>query len=145
MVETVQTPGVVMLGIQNHVDVGQDLNQEIRDLEDAVANLTNQEKNLIRLIALGGVDNSLVESELEPINSQRMAHENRIQQLRNTLSNRRKFGKAMGRVRRYACAVGASLEGMDVEGKIKTLSVLDAKITAVRGRFSIKLHVDPNQ
>ena len=145
MVETVQTPGVVMLGIQDHVDVGQDLNQEIRDLEDAVANLTNQEKNLIRLMALGGVDKSLVESELQPINSQRMAHENRIQQLRNTLSNRRKFGKAMGRVRRYARAFGANLEGMDVEGKIKTLSVLDAKITAVRGRFSIELHVDPNQ
>ena len=110
-----------------------------------IVNLTNQEKNLIRLMARAGVDDDLVESELAPVNAQRRAHENRIQQLRNTLSNKRKFGKAVGKVRRYALAVSENLEGLGVEGKIRTLSALNVKITVEKGKFSIDVFVDPNQ
>ena len=96
-------------------------------------------------MARAGVDDDLVESELAPVNAQRRAHENRIQQLRNTLSNKRKFGKAVGKVRRYALAVSENLEGLGVEGKIRTLSALNVKITVEKGKFSIDVFVDPNQ
>ena len=145
LVEAVQSPDIVMLGVQEHVDIGQGLNEEITDLEAAIVELKNREKNLIQLMARSGVDTELVESELAPINAQRRAHENRIQQLRNTLSNRRKFGKAVGKVRRYALALTKNLEDMDVEGKIRALSVFNVKVTATAERFSIELFVDPSQ
>ena len=47
LVETLQTPQVVMLGMQDHVDLGQGLNAEIRDLENAISNLVSRERNLI--------------------------------------------------------------------------------------------------
>ena len=102
LVETLQTPQVVMLGMQDHVDLGQGLNAEIRDLENAISNLVSRERNLIRMMSFEGVDSSLVESDLAPINSERRAMENRLQQQRNILSNRRKFAKSMSKVRQFS-------------------------------------------
>ena len=145
LAETVQSPSVLMLGIQDHVDVGQGLNREISDLEAAIIELKTQEKNLIQLMARTGVDPELVEGEMTPITRQRRAHQNRIQQLRSILSNKRKFGKAVGVIKQHARALRANLEVADTEGKIRTLAAFDVKVTAVGLKFTLNLSVDSNQ
>ena len=91
IIETLQSTQIVTLGMQDQVDLGQDMSEEIRDLEQSIAALIVREQNLIKMMSVEGIDNVLVESELAPINAQRRAQENRLQQLLNILSNRKKL------------------------------------------------------
>ena len=132
-----------MLGVQDYVDLGQELNAEIRDMEKAISNLVKREQNLIRMMSFDGVDSSLIESDLAPINAERRALENRLQQQRSILSNRRKFARSMSKIRQFSHKIKENLEGLDVDGKIRTLAVFNVKVVATKGQFSIQLSVDP--
>ena len=77
IIETLQNTQIVTLGMQDQVDLGQDLSEEIRDLEQSIAGLIVREQNLIKMMSVEGIDNVLVESELAPINAQRRSQEMR--------------------------------------------------------------------
>ena len=143
IIETLQSTQIVTLGMQDQVDLGQDMSEEIRDLEQSIAALIVREQNLIKMMSVEGIDDVLVESELAPINAQRRAQENRLQQLLNILSNRKKFAKSMRQIRQYSLTLRENLENLDVDGRIRTLAAFNIKVTAVKGRFSINVSVDP--
>ena len=73
IIETLQSTQIVTLGMQDQVDLGQDMSEEIRDLEQSIAALIVREQNLIKMMNVEGIDNVLVESGLAPINAQRRA------------------------------------------------------------------------
>ena len=143
IIETLQNTQIVTLGMQDQVDLGQDLSEEIRDLEQSIAGLIVREQNLIKMMSVEGIDNLLVESELAPINAQRRSQENRLQQVLNILSNRKKFAKSMRQIRQYSLTLRENLEKLDVDGKIRTLAAFNIKVTAVKGKFTINVSVDP--
>ena len=88
-------------------------------------------------------DNALVESELAPIKAQRRALEDRLQHPLKILSNGRKFAKSMRQIRQHSPTLRENSEKLDVDGKIRTLSALDVKVTAIQGKFPIEISVDP--
>ena len=143
IIETLQNTQIVTLGMQDQVDLGQDLSEEIRELEQSIAALIVREQNLIKMMSVEGIDSVLVKSELAPINAQRRAQENRLQQLLNILSNRKKFAKSMRQIRQYSLTLRENLEKLDVDGKIRTLAAFNIKVTAVKGKFTINVSVDP--
>ena len=143
IVETLQNPQILILGLQDHIDLGQGLSKEIQDLEESIAALMAREQNLIHLMSIEGIDIGLVESELAPAGAQRRAQEGRLQQLQNILSNKRKFAKSMSQMRQYSLALHNNLESLDTDGKIRTLAAFNVKVTAVKGKFSIGVLVDP--
>ena len=62
IIETLQSTQIVTLGMQDQVDLGQDMSEEIRDLEQSIAALIVREQNLIKMMSVEGIDNVLVES-----------------------------------------------------------------------------------
>ena len=141
--ELLQSPQIVMLGMQDYVDFGKGLSNEIRSLESSIASLREREQNLIKMMSVEGIDSELVSTELAPINGQRRAQENRMQQLSNILHNKKKFSKSRNQIRHYLRTLSRSLEGLDEDGKIGTLAAFNVKVTAVKGKLSIELFVDP--
>ena len=49
----------------------------------------------------------------------------------------------MRQIRQHSPTLRENSEKLDVDGKIRTLSALDIKVTAIQGKFSIEISVDP--
>ncbi len=60
IIETLQNTRIVTLGMQDQVDLGQDLSEEIRALEQSIAGLIVREQNLIKMMSVEGIDNVLI-------------------------------------------------------------------------------------
>ncbi len=143
--DTLKSPEIAIAELQEFMETGEgDLAEEIERLRREIQKCKRTVSRYLSMVEEDDPNLDIIKAKIAPHSTLRKQHEETLRQFEQQQALYDGAKETEQLIKKYCRIVCEGLDNLDFEGKIKTLSAFDVRVTATRDDLAITAAVDPS-